>query len=98
MDVLNATSVSALREHDSRRGGSGTLIDQLGKSFGDMLDEVNTLQAESDRKMEEFATSPDKDIHGTMIAMQKADIAMRLLLQVRGKLVNAYNEVMRMNF
>ena len=41
-------------------------------------------------------TSGDKDIHGTMIALEKADISMRLMLQIRNKLVSAYEEVMRM--
>ena len=98
MNVTNAITVSAQHESQPRRGNTTTLIDQFGKSFGDMLDEVNALQAASDSKMEAFATDPQKDIHGTMIAMQKADISMRLLLQVRSKLVNAYNEIMRMNF
>ena len=41
-------------------------------------------------------TSENKDIHGTMIALEKADISMRLMLQIRNKLVSAYEEVMRM--
>ncbi len=82
----------------TQKAGSSTLVDQVGNNFSKMLDEVNALQVESDRKIEEFATSPEKDIQGTMIAMQKADISMRLLLQVRSKLVNAYNEIMRMQF
>ena len=38
----------------------------------------------------------NKDIHGTMLALEKADLSMRLMLQVRNKLVSAYEEVMRM--
>ena len=98
MNVLNLTPATAMRPGEPQRGNSATLIDQLGQSFGDMLDEVNALQAASDQKMEEFATAPGKDIHGTMIAMQKADVSMRLMLQVRSKLINAYHEIMRMNF
>ena len=41
-------------------------------------------------------TADNKDIHGTMIALEKADISMRLMLQIRNKLVSAYEEVMRM--
>jgi len=40
--------------------------------------------------------SEKKDIHGTMLALEKADLSMRLMLQVRNKLVSAYDEVMRM--
>ena len=74
----------------------GTLVDQLSDSFSKMLDEVNTLQLAADQKIQEFATSKDKDLHGTMIAMQKADVSLRLLLQVRSKLTSAYQEITRM--
>ena len=78
-----------------RPGGGATLIDDLSNQFSKMLNEVNDLQMVADKKIEEFATSKDKDLHGTMIAMQKADVSLRLLLQVRSKLTNAYQEIMR---
>ena len=76
-------------------GSSATLADGLSNSFSNMLQEVNNLQAAADKKIEEFATSKEKDIHGTMIAMQKADVSLRLLMQVRSKLTTAYHELMR---
>jgi flagellar hook-basal body complex protein FliE len=69
---------------------------ELGDTFTRMFDEVNNLQNEADRKIEEFATSPDKDIHGTMIALQKADLSLKLMMQIRAKLTAAYQDVMRM--
>ena len=73
-----------------------SLLQSLGDTFGRMFNEVNRFQLEADRKIEEFATSPEKDIHGTMIALQEADISLRLMLQIRSKLTSAYQEVMRM--
>ena len=75
---------------------SQTLVDNLSNDFQKMLNEVNDLQNKADLKIEEFATSKDKDIHGTMVAMQKADVSLRLLLQVRSKLTQAYQEIIRM--
>lgn len=80
------------------RGSSANLASNLGSTFGKMLDEVNALQLQANQKVEEFATSPDKDIHGTMIALQKADVSLRMMLQVRNKLLNAYQEITRMQF
>jgi len=71
-------------------------VQGMGETFSRMFDEVNQLQHSADRKIEEFATSDNKDVHGTMIAMQKAEISMRLLLQVRSKLTTAYQEISRM--
>ena len=78
------------------RGESPNLIRTLSNDFSKMLGEVNALQMRADQKIEEFATSKDKDLHGTMIAMQKADVSLRLLLQIRARLTNAYQEIMRM--
>ena len=77
------------------RGNSQTAVDNLSDTFSRMFNEVNGLQLNADQKMEEFATSPDKDIHGTMIALQKADLSLRLFMQVRAKLTAAYQEIMR---
>lgn len=77
-------------------GPTTTLLENISNSFSSMLAEVNQAQIEADRKIEEFATSPNKDLHGTMIAMEKAGISLRLLLQIRSKLTNAYHEITRM--
>ena len=77
-------------------GESPNLIRTLSNDFSKMLGEVNAMQLKADQKIEEFATSKDKDLHGTMIAMQKADVSLRLLLQIRARLTNAYQEIMRM--
>ena len=55
-----------------RQDGSANLVDKIGRDFSEMLAEVNRLHAEAEAKVEEFATTPEKDIHGTLIAMQRA--------------------------
>ena len=69
------------------------------RSFADTLSEslnkVNDLQKEADRAIEDFATGKTRNIHETMIAVNKADLAFRLTMQVRNKIVEAYQEVMR---
>ena len=70
-----------------------------GKSFsdlvGDSIIEVNRLQQEANTSMEQMATGEKKDIHDTVIAMQKASISFKMMMEVRNKLVDAYKEVMR---
>ena len=71
-----------------------------GKSFADTLKDavgqVNTLQKESDKKMQELATGKTNNIPDVMIAAEKADIALRLMMQVRNKVIDAYQEIMKM--
>ncbi|UCF94137.1 MAG: flagellar hook-basal body complex protein FliE [Desulfobacterales bacterium] len=69
-------------------------------SFADVLkrsvQEVNQLQIEADQSIAELAAGEKKDIHETMIAVQKAEISFQMLMEVRNKLVAAYETIMRM--
>ena len=78
------------REDGSGSGGG------IGQNFEKLLEQVNQQQLTAGAKQVELLTAENKDIHGTMIALEKADISMRLMLQIRNKLVSAYEEVMRM--
>ncbi len=73
---------------------------QPAAGFGEMLtkaiDKVDQLNHEADQAVKNLATGQDKDIHNTMIAVQKAEISFRLMMQVRNKIVTAYQEVMKM--
>lgn len=70
------------------------------KGFGSILEgamgEVNHLQNAADQAVEELATGRSEDVHNTMIALQKADVSFQLLMQIRNKVVSAYETVMRM--
>lgn len=71
-----------------------------GPSFGqflkDLAEETNTSQIVADTKMQEVASGRNKDLHGAVLAMEKADVNFRLLSQVRNKVIEAYREIMRM--
>ena len=71
------------------------------KEFGDAirtaLEKVDQTQKDADGSIMELLNG-EASIHETMVATQKADISMRLLLAVRNKAVDAYKEIMRMQF
>lgn len=71
-----------------------------GKSFMDTLSEslkeVNQMQVDADKAIESLVTGKTQNLHETMITMSKAEVAMKLTLQVRNKVVDAYKEVMSM--
>jgi len=62
----------------------------------DAIGEVNKLQQNADQAVEELATGSSKDIHNTMIALEKAEISFHLMMQIRNKIIGAYQEIMRM--
>lgn len=71
-----------------------------GVSFADTLKEavnnVNQIHLDADKKAQELATGKTDDIAGVMIASEKADIALRTMVQVRNKIIDAYQEIMKM--
>ncbi len=96
---------------DSIRGAAQGIVDKAGApgarrddgaekgGFEEMLmesiEKVNILQKEADRSVEGLVTGRG-DIHETMIAVEKADLTFNLMVQVRNKLISAYEEIMRM--
>jgi flagellar hook-basal body complex protein FliE len=71
-----------------------------GKTFGEVLsqslDKVNDLQVQADRGVNELVAGRNKNIHETMLLMEKADMSFRLAMQVRNKVIEAYREILRM--
>jgi len=67
----------------------------FGNVLSDALKEVNDLQVNADKAIEDLVTGNTKNIHETMIALGKAELAFKLTMQVRNKVVEAYQEVMR---
>jgi flagellar hook-basal body complex protein FliE len=74
------------------KAGEKTFADTLKDAVG----EVNTLQKTADVKAQELATGKTDNIQDVMMAQEKADIALRLMVNVRNKIIDAYNEVMKM--
>ena len=62
-----------------------------------LVEEVNRLQGEANHAIEQLGTGETKNIHETMIALEKAEVSFKLMLEVRNKILDAYHEVMRMN-
>jgi len=71
-----------------------------GKSFGqilaDSLGEVNKLQMDAQQASVNLAAGKIQDVSEVVIATEKATIALQLTMQVRNKVVEAYQEMMRM--
>ena len=68
-----------------------------GKSFKDFLvdsiEQVNSMQQDADRAIEQLATGENVTPAEVLTAVQKADIAFQMMMQVRNKIVAAYQEV-----
>ena len=70
--------------------------ESFGKLLSDALEQVNKTQAAAERAAADLAAGKTTDIHNVMIATEKASLAIQLTVQVRNKVVEAYQEIMRM--
>lgn len=68
----------------------------FGKIFRDALQSVNDLQLHTDKLDRELAAGTVENIHEVTIAAEKAALALELTVQIRNKLLEAYQELMRM--
>ena len=66
------------------------------ESLAQSVREIDGLQKEADQAIETMAAGEPKDVHEVMIAMEKAGISLRLMVQVRNKIMTAYEEIMRL--
>ena len=94
-------SIKSLGSVDPRAayGGGKTVQDQQA-SFADQLknamSEVNQMQTQRDSMVEQMVTGEATEVHDVMIAAKESQLAFELLLEIRNKLLESYQEIMRM--
>ncbi|HHW47992.1 MAG TPA: flagellar hook-basal body complex protein FliE [Clostridiaceae bacterium] len=77
---------------NDRNDAAVSFIDYLNSA----LEKTNNLIIESEKLAEDFAAGRTDNIHQVLIAAEKADIAFQFTVQIRNKILDAYNEIMRM--
>ena len=70
------------------------------KSFSSFIDQslkdIEASQIEADTAVKDLATGKNKNLHQVMLTLEKADTTLKLGMQIRNKIVEAYKEIMRM--
>jgi flagellar hook-basal body complex protein FliE len=75
--------------------GSGpAAADGFGGVLKNAISQVNDLQNGSQTELQKFMNN-DSDLHSVMIALEKADLSFQMMMQVRNKIVSAYQEIMK---
>lgn len=90
-----SSSLKPVKPEESKNASQET-------SFGTWLNRsiqgVSNMHKAADASALKLATGENKDIHGTMIKMQKAEVATNLMVAVRNKVIAAYDDIKRMQF
>lgn len=96
MNAINGLDPTGYRlaplEQVSRREGTAGFKESLTQT----VREIDGLQKEANQAIETMAAGEPKDVHEVMISMEKAGISLRLMVQVRNKIMTAYEEIMRL--
>ncbi len=66
------------------------------KLLQNSIHEVDQVQQEAMQAAEDLAVGKTENIHETMIVLKKAELSFKMMMQVRNKIVKAYEEIMRM--
>jgi flagellar hook-basal body complex protein FliE len=75
----------------SPAGASGD--SEFMKTLNSAMEQVGQLQSEADGKVAQLLTGNGQDVHSAMIAVEKAGLAFQMMVQVRNKIVQAYQQV-----
>lgn len=71
-----------------------------GSDFRNVLEsaigEVENARTNANQSVQNFLSGEGDDLHSTVLAVQRADLEFSMLMQVRNKVVSAYQEIMRM--
>jgi flagellar hook-basal body complex protein FliE len=62
------------------------------------MDDMQQLQGQAEAKVAGVLEGNGADVHTALIAVEKADLSFQLMMQVRNKIVSAYEEISRMQF
>ena len=99
--MANINNISSLSTAELLNNKSSTKAEPQsgGTSFAtqlqNALQEVNEIQESGDKAMSDIATGQVKDLHQAALSIDKAEMSMKMMLEVRNKALNAYKELSR---
>ena len=92
LQELNRLAAQAAGQGEPAAGGA-----DFGAALQAAMEQVNVAQQEAQRLQQAFdLNAPDVNLHDVMVSLQKASLSFQTMVQVRNRLVSAYQEVMNM--
>ncbi|ARU49301.1 flagellar hook-basal body complex protein FliE [Sulfurospirillum diekertiae] len=88
LSSLTNKSNIAVNKADSTSG-------DFSKILQDSIEEINDSQVKGDKAMADIATGEVKDLHQAALAINKAEMSMKMMLEIRNKALSAYKEIAR---
>ena len=97
LELFGTTGIGAARTAAKRMAGAaaGGQVEDFAQSLGKLIDGVEEKSGEANVAISNMLDKSG-EVHDAMIAMQRAEMALQLTVQIRNKLVQAYQDIMRM--
>ena len=89
---LNPAGIAPEKPDSEKQAGGSS----FGSVLKDTISDINKLQNDADKTIAKVQLEDAGSIHEAMIALEKAGISFQVMMQVRNKILDAYQEVMRM--
>ena len=94
--IKNIGSPLFMEKGEVPEKGKNQGVAGFGKALKKAVKDVNELQMSADRSIERLVSGEKQDLHATLIEVKKAELSFQLMMQIRNKLVQAYEEIMKM--
>ena len=95
---MNISAISSLSH--IKTDVAAPSVSDGGNSFKNILSsaigEVEGARSDAAKSVEQFLSGNGEDLHSTILATQRAELEFQMLMQVRNKVVSAYQEIMKM--
>ncbi|GAA4871540.1 flagellar hook-basal body complex protein FliE [Paenibacillus vulneris] len=95
IEKLGMQPLQAASQSIPKSTSAAEVSEQFSQFLGDAMNKLKEQQAEVDKLNDQFAKGQTSDVHQIMIASEKAALGLELTVQVRNKVIEAYQEIMR---
>ncbi|WJH33263.1 flagellar hook-basal body complex protein FliE [Paenibacillus aurantius] len=93
---LKAANLAALAPKPVAQGSAAELTKQFGSYLNEALTKLSVQEQQADQLNEKFIKGEVTDVHQVMIAAEKVSLGLEFTVQARNKVIEAYQEMMRM--
>jgi flagellar hook-basal body complex protein FliE len=99
MSDIKIDDIRRQLEDISVKSQLNTPKEQPAESFANVLKSavsgVNQDQLDAEKSINNYVSGKDTNLHNTLLSLEKAEVSFKLMMQVRGKLMEAYQQIMR---
>lgn len=95
-NVSSITSINGMNKIDSKKVTKNDA--EFNSLFNGLINKANEADINDKQQNIRLMTGEIDNLHDVLISAEEADLALRLTIQIRNKVIDAYNEVMRLQF